>query len=149
VRKGVEQHLVLVKKDLFLLVIFSAILLTMIDILKNKGASCIGYEHLSSLDRTYPLSPKDQATRVLISLAWAFEYIHQCQQSKQEIVLIKLDFTKAFDTIEHNSIAEIMKQLGFSKQWLAWISAILSSATTSILLNGVPKKNLQCRREVM
>jgi hypothetical protein len=37
-------------------------------------------------------------------LAWAFEYIHQCQQSKQEIVIIKLDFTKAFDTIEHNSM---------------------------------------------
>jgi hypothetical protein len=47
VRKGVEQHLVLVQqKDLFLLVIFSAILLTMIGRLKNKGDSCICYEHL-------------------------------------------------------------------------------------------------------
>jgi hypothetical protein len=45
--KGVEQHLVLVQqKDLFLLVIFSAILLTAIGRLKNKGDSCIWYEHL-------------------------------------------------------------------------------------------------------
>jgi hypothetical protein len=44
-RKGVEQHLVLVQEnDLFLLVIFSAILQTMIGRLTNKGYSCIGYE---------------------------------------------------------------------------------------------------------
>jgi hypothetical protein len=41
-------------------------------------------------------------------LAWAFEYIHQCQQSKEEIVIIKLDFTKAFYTIEHISIIIMM-----------------------------------------
>jgi hypothetical protein len=81
-------------------------------------------------------------------LAWAFEFIHQCQQSKQEIVLIKLDFTKAFDTIQHNSIIDIMKQLGFSNQWLKWISNILASASTSVLLNGAPGKSLQCKRGV-
>jgi hypothetical protein len=81
-------------------------------------------------------------------LAWPFEYIHQCQQSKQKIVIIKLDFTKAFDTIEHNSIILMMKHLGFNDKWTNWVSNILSSATTSILLNGVPGKNLICKRGV-
>jgi hypothetical protein len=81
-------------------------------------------------------------------LAWAFEFNHQCQQSKQEIVLIKLDFTKAFDTIQHNSIIAIMKQLGFSNQWLKWISNILPSASISVLLNGAHGKSLQCKRGV-
>jgi hypothetical protein len=31
---------------------------------------------------------------------------------------VKLNFTKAFDTIEHNSITERMQQLRFSNQWL-------------------------------
>jgi hypothetical protein len=47
VRKGVEQHQgSSTRKDLFLVVIFSAILLTTIGTLKNMGASCIGYERL-------------------------------------------------------------------------------------------------------
>ena len=43
-------------------------------------------------------------------LAWAFEYIHQCQASQNEIILLKLDFAKAFDTIQHSAMLHIMKK---------------------------------------
>jgi hypothetical protein len=51
-------------------------------------------------------------------LAWTFEYIHQCKQSRREIVILKLDFTKAFDTIEHSTILLMMERLGFNDKWL-------------------------------
>jgi hypothetical protein len=41
-------------------------------------------------------------------LGWAFEYIHQCHKSHQECIILMLDFTKAFDTIEHNTIFQMM-----------------------------------------
>jgi hypothetical protein len=81
-------------------------------------------------------------------LAWAFEFIHQCQSSGQEILLLKLDFAKAFDTIEHNAMIKIMKQMGFDNKWLQWMENIFSSGKSAVLLNSIPGRQFFCKRGV-
>jgi hypothetical protein len=81
-------------------------------------------------------------------LGWAFEYLHQCHQSKREIVILKLDFEKAFDLVEHVVILDMLRAKGFPLKWVRWTEDILTSATSSILLNGTTGKEFKCKRGV-
>ncbi len=81
-------------------------------------------------------------------LAWSFEYIHQCQQSKREIVLLKLDFEKAFDTIEHSAILSVLQHMGFPLKWIEWVQMVFTTASSAVLLNGVPGNSFKCKRGV-
>jgi retron-type reverse transcriptase len=51
-------------------------------------------------------------------LAWAFEYISLCHKSRKEMVILKLDFEKAFDKLEHAAIMEVLRHKGFDDKWI-------------------------------
>jgi hypothetical protein len=81
-------------------------------------------------------------------LAWSFEYLHLYHKSKKEMIILKLNFEKAFDKIEHEVILQVIRQKRFPSKWIAWIQGILSTGTKSILLNGTPGKVFYCMRGV-
>ncbi|KAM0833253.1 hypothetical protein ACQ4PT_064373 [Festuca glaucescens] len=70
---------------------------------------------------------------------------HEAEFTEEEVwqggvsaVMFKLDVTKAFDTIDWAFLLEVLAKMGFGERWLSMIYAILSSAKTKVLLNGLP-----------
>ena len=60
-------------------------------------------------------------------VAWAYEYIHQCHQSRKATFVLKLDFAKAFDTIGHDALIKILRCKGYDDRWIMWIRSIFKT----------------------
>jgi hypothetical protein len=50
-------------------------------------------------------------------------------------VLLKIDIAKAFDSVALPFLLEVLQHIGFPSRWTNWISILLSSASTKVLVN--------------
>lgn len=53
-------------------------------------------------------------------------------------LFIKLDISKAFDSIGWSFMLEVLQNLGFSTKWRDWIAALLRTASSKVLINEQP-----------
>jgi hypothetical protein len=51
-------------------------------------------------------------------------------------LFLKLDITKAFDSVSSDYLMKVLQQYGFGNKRRGWISSLLNSSSTAILLNG-------------
>jgi hypothetical protein len=56
---------------------------------------------------------------------------------KSPSVLFKIDLAKAFDSVNWVFLLELLSAVGCPLRWTNWISVLLSTASTKVLLNGV------------
>ena len=70
-------------------------------------------------------------------------YLHQ---QKEPRILLKLDISKAFDSVSWPFLLEILQHLGFGQIWRDIISGLLYTSTTQVLLNGIPGDHISHRR---
>uniref|UniRef100_A0A8I6Y9G2 Reverse transcriptase domain-containing protein n=1 Tax=Hordeum vulgare subsp. vulgare TaxID=112509 RepID=A0A8I6Y9G2_HORVV len=61
-------------------------------------------------------------------------------------IMLKLDLTRAFDSISWPFLFEMLRQYGFGDRFTEWIAILLSSASTRVMLNGVPGPPIWHRR---
>jgi hypothetical protein len=60
------------------------------------------------------------------------------QQQKQPQIMLKLDISKAFDSVSWAFPIEVLQRLGLGQIWYNIICGLLSTSSTQILLNGSP-----------
>ncbi|WVZ78764.1 hypothetical protein U9M48_026420 [Paspalum notatum var. saurae] len=64
--------------------------------------------------------------------------VRRLHRKRTPSLFIKLDITKAFDSVRWEYLLTLMKELGFPTRWCDWIAVLLSTSSSRVLLNGVP-----------
>lgn len=57
--------------------------------------------------------------------------------------MIKIDLTKAFDSVEWIFLEQVMIELGFPSKFQKWVLACMKTVTYSIIINGEPTEPFQ------
>jgi len=61
-------------------------------------------------------------------------------------MLFKVDFKKAYDSVEWNYLDVVMGKMAFPVLWQKWIKECVSTATASVLVNGSPSDEFKLER---
>ena len=56
---------------------------------------------------------------------------------KQKLVILLLDFEKAYDRVDWNFLEGIMLRFGFHTQWITMVSMLYRNAFSKVLLAGI------------
>lgn len=76
----------------------------------------------------------------------AMELVQVCNKRKLPTIILKLDFAKAFDTVNWEGMFCVLCERGFSDLWVKWMSDILSSSKSVVLVNGCPGPWISCKQ---
>ncbi|KAJ9559867.1 hypothetical protein OSB04_005027 [Centaurea solstitialis] len=83
---------------------------------------------------------------ILDGVLIANETIDFLKRSKKKSLIFKVDFEKAYDTVEWSFLFEAMENMGFGSKWIRWVKGCLSSARISVLVNGSPTSEFPMER---
>ncbi|EOY19422.1 Uncharacterized protein TCM_044508 [Theobroma cacao] len=70
--------------------------------------------------------------------AGANEVIDILEKGQKGGFLFKVDFEKAYDSVDWGFLQFIMGKIGFARKWRKWIMGCLTTDNISVLVNGVP-----------
>ncbi|GAU29920.1 hypothetical protein TSUD_148290 [Trifolium subterraneum] len=71
---------------------------------------------------------------------------HEARRSKKDLLLFKVDFEKAYDSVDWGYLDAVMGRMSFPTLWRKWIKECVCTATTSILVNGSPTDEFPLER---
>jgi len=84
--------------------------------------------------------------QILDGILVANEVVDDARKHKKELLLFKVDFEKAYDSINWGYLDEVMHKMGFLVLWRKWIKECIGTATASVLVNGSPTDEFHMER---
>lgn len=74
---------------------------------------------------------------ILESVVSAHEIIHELHRKKEEGIILKLDYEKAYDRVDWSFLETMLKQRGFSQKWRNKIQALVLKGSVGVRINDV------------
>ncbi|GJY20836.1 putative RNA-directed DNA polymerase, eukaryota, reverse transcriptase zinc-binding domain protein [Tanacetum coccineum] len=74
------------------------------------------------------------------------EVITWYRKDKKQLMIFKVDFEKAFDSLRWDFLDLVMAKLDFGLKWREWIKGCLRYARSSVLVNGSPTDEFEISR---
>ncbi|KAK2449806.1 hypothetical protein QL285_008962 [Trifolium repens] len=74
------------------------------------------------------------------------EVIDFAKRSGKECLILKVDFEKAYDSVDWGFLDYMLMRFGFGDKWRAWMKACVCSGNMSVLVNGCPTEEINIRR---
>nr|GEY35989.1 RNA-directed DNA polymerase, eukaryota, reverse transcriptase zinc-binding domain protein [Tanacetum cinerariifolium] len=74
------------------------------------------------------------------------EVISWCKARKEQLLMFKVDFQKAFNSVRWDHLDDILGKYGFGIKWRGWIRGCLQSSKALVLVNGSPMDEFSFHR---
>lgn len=83
---------------------------------------------------------------ILDNIARAEELLFSIHKRRLDGHVLKVDFAKAFNSVDWDFLVDLLKVRGFGTRWIGWVILLLSTSKASILINGSPKGYVRYQR---
>jgi len=80
---------------------------------------------------------------LLDSVVVANEVVDEVKRKKENCIIVKVNFEKAYDSVKWDFLFYMMEKLGFCSKWIKWIRGCLQSSTISVLVNDSPTEEFK------
>ncbi len=85
---------------------------------------------------------------ILDNVYLAQEALVWAEEDNQDLVLLLLDFEKAFDRIEWAFLFKALEVLGFDSTWVKWVGSLYKEASSAIKVNDILGPDFPLERSV-
>ncbi|WJX49459.1 hypothetical protein P8452_35893 [Trifolium repens] len=74
------------------------------------------------------------------------ELVDLAKRQRQECIIFKVDFEKAYDSVDWGFLEYMLRRFGFCEVWIGWIRACIFGGNLSVLVNGSPTREINIHR---
>ncbi|GAU44264.1 hypothetical protein TSUD_400110 [Trifolium subterraneum] len=84
--------------------------------------------------------------QILDGVLIANEVVDDAKCNNKDLLLFKVDFEKAYESVDWDYLSDVMIKMNFPSVWRGWIMECVTSASASVLVNGCPTEEFHFER---